>query len=182
LSQRPFCDLWVDGFVQGLSDDDAIVGGWLKRSTGLKRARREQLDLPVGLFLKSAVLVMSVPLIMLQWGYSAPLGLCKMTLIYSFHTTHSNISAMRSAADAPTTSPLRAASVISAFTYRQLGRRRCWAGKWRINSRTSASVLSCVTPDMVSGRNSLRDQSGRSVRFLSIVSAATFMEANRDKR
>jgi potassium-dependent mechanosensitive channel len=62
--------LWVDGFAQGLSDDDAIVGGWLKRSTGLERARREQLALPIGLFLKFAVLVLSVPLIMLQWGYS----------------------------------------------------------------------------------------------------------------
>ena len=64
--------LWVDGFAQGLSDDDAIVGGWLKRSTGLERARREQLALPIGLFLKFVVLVLAVPLIMLQWGYSAP--------------------------------------------------------------------------------------------------------------
>jgi small-conductance mechanosensitive channel len=64
--------LWVDGFAQGLSDDDAIVSGWLKRSAGLERARREQLALPIGLFLKFAVLVLSVPLIMLQWGYSWP--------------------------------------------------------------------------------------------------------------
>jgi potassium-dependent mechanosensitive channel len=64
--------LWVDGFAQALSDDDAFVGGWLKKSTGLEHARREQLALPVGLFLKFAVLVLSVPLIMLQWGYSAP--------------------------------------------------------------------------------------------------------------
>jgi small-conductance mechanosensitive channel len=64
--------LWVDGFAQGLSDDDAIVSGWLKRSAGLERARREQLAFPIGLFLKFAVLVLSVPLIMLQWGYSWP--------------------------------------------------------------------------------------------------------------
>jgi small-conductance mechanosensitive channel len=64
--------LWVDGFAQGLSDDNALVGGWLKRSTGLERARREQLALPIALFLKFAVLLMSVPLIMLQWGYSGP--------------------------------------------------------------------------------------------------------------
>jgi small-conductance mechanosensitive channel len=64
--------LWVDGFAQGLSDDDTIVGGWLKRSTGLERTRREQLALPFSLFSKFAVLVLSVPLIMLQWGYSAP--------------------------------------------------------------------------------------------------------------
>jgi small-conductance mechanosensitive channel len=64
--------LWVDGVAQGLSDDSAIVGGWLKKGTGLERARREQLALPIGLFLKFAVLVLSVPLIMLQWGYSWP--------------------------------------------------------------------------------------------------------------
>jgi potassium-dependent mechanosensitive channel len=64
--------LWVDGFAQGLTDDDAIVGSWLKGSVGLERTRREQLALPIGLFLKFAVLVLSVPLIMLQWGYSAP--------------------------------------------------------------------------------------------------------------
>ncbi|MBO0717327.1 MAG: mechanosensitive ion channel family protein, partial [Rhizobiales bacterium] len=64
--------LWVDGFAQGLSDDSTIVGGWLKRSAALERVRREQLALPISLFLKFAVLVLSVPLIMLQWGYSGP--------------------------------------------------------------------------------------------------------------
>ena len=64
--------LWVDGFAQGLSDDGTIVGGWLRKSAGLERARREHLGLPISLFLKFAVLVMSVPLIMLQWGYSWP--------------------------------------------------------------------------------------------------------------
>jgi len=64
--------LWVDGFAQGLSDDGTVVGGWLKRSAALERARREQLALPIGLFLKFAVLVLSVPLIMLQWGYTGP--------------------------------------------------------------------------------------------------------------
>jgi len=64
--------LWVDGFAQGLSDDGTIAGGWLKRSAALERARREQLALPISLFLKFAVLVLSVPLIMLQWGYTGP--------------------------------------------------------------------------------------------------------------
>jgi len=64
--------LWVDGFAQGLSDDGTIVGGWLKKSAGLELARREHLGLPISLFLKFAVLVMSVPLIMLQWGYNWP--------------------------------------------------------------------------------------------------------------
>jgi len=64
--------LWVDGFAQGLSDDGTIVSGWLKKSAGLERARREQLALPISLLLKFTVLIMSVPLIMLQWGYSWP--------------------------------------------------------------------------------------------------------------
>jgi small-conductance mechanosensitive channel len=64
--------LWVDGFAQGLSDDGTIVSGWLKKSAGLERTRREHLGLAISLFLKSAVLIMSVPLIMLQWGYSWP--------------------------------------------------------------------------------------------------------------
>ncbi len=64
--------LWVDGFAQGLSDDGTIMGGWLKKSAGLEIARREQSALPISLLLKLAVLVMSVPLIMLQWSYSWP--------------------------------------------------------------------------------------------------------------
>jgi len=64
--------LWVDGFAQSLRDDTTIVGGWLKRSTALEPARREQLALPISLLLKFVVLVLSVPLIMLQWGYSGP--------------------------------------------------------------------------------------------------------------
>jgi small-conductance mechanosensitive channel len=64
--------LWVDGFAQGLSDDGTIVGGWLNRGVGLERTRREHLALPISLLLKFAVLVFSVPLIMLQWGYSGP--------------------------------------------------------------------------------------------------------------
>ncbi len=64
--------LWVDGFTQGLSDDSAATGGWLKDRVGLEQRRREQLVLPIGLFLKFAVLVLSVPLILLQWGYTWP--------------------------------------------------------------------------------------------------------------
>ena len=64
--------LWVDGFMQSLSDDGGAVGRWLGQKVGLERTRREQLALPVSLFLKFAVLLLSVPLIMLQWGYSWP--------------------------------------------------------------------------------------------------------------
>ena len=64
--------LWVDGFVQGLSDDDTALGRRLKQTAGPERARSDQLALPISLFLKFTVLVLSVPLIMLQWGYSWP--------------------------------------------------------------------------------------------------------------
>jgi potassium-dependent mechanosensitive channel len=64
--------LWVDGFVQALGDDSTATGRWLKKRAGLEKQRREQLVLPIGLFLKFAVVVLSVPLILLQWGYRWP--------------------------------------------------------------------------------------------------------------
>ena len=64
--------LWVDGFVQGLGDDSTATGRWLKERAGLERQRRERLVLPIGLFLKFSVVVLSVPLILLQWGYRWP--------------------------------------------------------------------------------------------------------------
>ena len=64
--------LWVDGFVQGLGDDSTATGRWLKERAGLERQRREPLVLPIGLFLKFSVVVLSVPLILLQWGYRWP--------------------------------------------------------------------------------------------------------------
>jgi len=64
--------LWVDGFMQSLSDDGGAAGRWLGHKAGLERTRREQLALPISLFLKFAVLLLSVPLIMLQWGYTWP--------------------------------------------------------------------------------------------------------------
>src|SRR5215468_8441133 len=64
--------LWVDGFTQALADDSAATGRWLEHRAGLGQRRREQVALPVGLFLKSVVLVLSVPFILLQWGYTGP--------------------------------------------------------------------------------------------------------------
>jgi potassium-dependent mechanosensitive channel len=62
--------LWVDGFVQGLGDDGTPIGRWLKRSARIEW--REQLALPLSLILKFAVLVLAVPFLMLQWGYTWP--------------------------------------------------------------------------------------------------------------
>ena len=64
--------LWVDGLMQGLGDDRAATGRWLKERVGEQQPRRERLVLPIGLFLKAIVIVLSVPLILLQWGYTWP--------------------------------------------------------------------------------------------------------------
>src|SRR5262249_9537024 len=63
----------VGGWLHaGLGDDSAATGPLLKERAGLEQRRREQLVLPIGLLLKFAVVVLSVPLILLQWGYRWP--------------------------------------------------------------------------------------------------------------
>jgi small-conductance mechanosensitive channel len=64
--------LWADGLAQGMSDDTSALGSWRKQTAGLDQRRREQLAVPVGLLLKFSVLIVSVPLILLQWGYAWP--------------------------------------------------------------------------------------------------------------
>lgn len=64
--------VWVDGFAQCISDDSAVLGRWLGEHGKLDQRRREQLTLPVSLLLKLAVLIVAVPFIMLQWGYTRP--------------------------------------------------------------------------------------------------------------
>lgn len=61
--------LWVDGIAQGMGDEHSASARWLKEGAGLDQRRREQLAVPVSLLLKFAILVFSVPLILLQWGY-----------------------------------------------------------------------------------------------------------------
>lgn len=85
--------LWVDGFAQGLSDDSAVTGRWLRERAALEKQRREQLALPIGLFLKLAVLVLSVPLIMLQWGYTWPdIYDWYRQLFFGFHIANTQVS------------------------------------------------------------------------------------------
>lgn len=64
--------VWIDGFAQCISDDSAVLGRWLSERGKFERGRREQLALPVKLLLKLAVLILAVPFIMLQWGYTRP--------------------------------------------------------------------------------------------------------------
>jgi potassium-dependent mechanosensitive channel len=85
--------LWVEGIAQGLSDDSAPIGRWLKERTGLDQRRREQLALPISLFLKFAVLVLSVPLIMAQWGYAWPaIYDWYIQLFFGFHIANTEVS------------------------------------------------------------------------------------------
>ncbi len=85
--------LWVDGIMQGLGDDSAATGRWLKERVGLEQRRREQLVLPIGLSLKFAVLVLSVPLILLQWGYTWPdIYDWYRQLFFGFHIGNTQVS------------------------------------------------------------------------------------------
>jgi potassium-dependent mechanosensitive channel len=85
--------LWVDGFIQSLADNNAAIGRWLEHKAGLSGQRREQLGLPIGLLLKSAVLVLSVPLILLQWGYSWPdIYEWYRQLFFGFHIGNTQVS------------------------------------------------------------------------------------------
>ena len=85
--------LWVDGFMQGLGDDSAATGRWLKERVGLEQRRRERLVLPMGLSLKFAVLLLSVPLILLQWGYRWPdIYDWYSQLFFDFHIGNTQVS------------------------------------------------------------------------------------------
>jgi potassium-dependent mechanosensitive channel len=84
--------LWVDGLMQGLGDDSAATGLWLKERAGLEQRRRKQLVLPIGLVLKFAVLVFSVPLILLQWGYRWPDIYDWYSQFFGFHIGNTQVS------------------------------------------------------------------------------------------
>jgi potassium efflux system protein len=61
--------VWIDAFGQSISDENAVTGRWLMSTFRCEKRRCEQLALPVTLGLKLAVLLLSVPLILLQWGF-----------------------------------------------------------------------------------------------------------------
>jgi potassium-dependent mechanosensitive channel len=85
--------LWVDGFAQGLGDESTAIGRRLKQTGGIDERRREQLTVPISLFLKFVVLVCSVPFIMLQWGYAWPDILdWYRQLFFGFHIGNTQVS------------------------------------------------------------------------------------------
>jgi potassium-dependent mechanosensitive channel len=84
--------LWVDGFAQALTEG-AVLGRWLEEKAGLDHKRREQIALPLGLLLKCGVLLVSVPLIMLQWGYTWPdIRDWYGQLFFGFHIANTQVS------------------------------------------------------------------------------------------
>lgn len=85
--------VWVDGFAQCVSDDTAMLGRWLGEHGKLERGRREQLALPIKLTLKLAVLVLAVPFIMLQWGYTWPdIEEWYRQLFFGFHIGNTQVT------------------------------------------------------------------------------------------
>ena len=61
--------IWIDAFGQSMSDPDAATGRWLMATFRCEKRRCEQVALPATLVLKLAVLLCSVPLILMQWGF-----------------------------------------------------------------------------------------------------------------
>ena len=85
--------LWVDGISRGLSGDTTRTGHWLEQRAGLGQRRRKQLALPAALAVKLAILVVSVPLILLQWGYTWPdIYEWYRQLFFDFHIGNTQVS------------------------------------------------------------------------------------------
>jgi len=85
--------LWADGFAQAMSDETSAAGSWLKRAAMLDQSRRERLAVPVSLVLKFIVLICSVPLILLQWGYPwSDIMELYHQLFFGFHIGNTQVS------------------------------------------------------------------------------------------
>ncbi|MGF1622987.1 MAG: mechanosensitive ion channel domain-containing protein [Rhodomicrobiaceae bacterium] len=63
--------IWVEAVGDSMISEDASLGKWLKEKADLDQRRREQLSVPVTLVLKSLALLLSVPLVLLQWGFDS---------------------------------------------------------------------------------------------------------------
>ncbi len=62
--------IWIDAFGQSMSDPEAATGRWIMETFRCEKRRCEQAALPTTLVLKLIVLLCSVPLILLQWGFN----------------------------------------------------------------------------------------------------------------
>jgi potassium efflux system protein len=61
--------IWADAVGEGMTSEETSLGKRLKETADLDQRRREQLALPVSLFLKALALFVTLPLILLQWGF-----------------------------------------------------------------------------------------------------------------
>lgn len=85
--------VWIDGLAQCISDDSGALGRWLSERGKLDQGRREQLALPVKLLLKLAVVIVAVPFIMLQWGYTWPdIEEWYRQLFFGFHIGNTQVT------------------------------------------------------------------------------------------
>ncbi|MGO9459247.1 MAG: mechanosensitive ion channel family protein [Rhodomicrobium sp.] len=85
--------LWADGIAQAMGDETSGVGSWLKTTALLDQTRRERLAVPVSLLSKFTVLICSVPLILLQWGYPwADIMELYHQLFFGFHIGNTQVS------------------------------------------------------------------------------------------
>ena len=85
--------IWVDAFGLSLGDEEAKPGRWLKEQAGFDQRRREQLALPVTLLLKAAVLLSTLPFILLQWGFDwKDIGEWGSALFFGFKVGNTQIS------------------------------------------------------------------------------------------
>jgi potassium efflux system protein len=141
--------LWVDGFAQALTDEGAVFGRWLGEKASLDQKRREQIALPLTLLLKCGVLLVSVPLIMLQWGYTWPdIHDWYSQLFFGFHIANTQVSF----------AALLASIIVFALGY---GAARLFQ-RW-----LDAQVLK---PAGISG--GVRDSIGTAIGYVGIVIAA----------
>jgi small-conductance mechanosensitive channel len=85
--------LWVDGLGRAAADDGAPIGRWVAQRVNLEMRRRDRLVPLVTVLLKAAVVVVSVPLIMLQWGYTWPdIGEWYRQLFFGLHIPNTEVS------------------------------------------------------------------------------------------
>lgn len=85
--------IWVEAVGDSMISEDASVGKWLKEKADLDQRRREQLSVPVTLVLKSAALLLSVPLVLLQWGFdSKDITQWGESLLFGFQIGETTIS------------------------------------------------------------------------------------------
>ncbi len=85
--------LWADGVTQAMGSDSSATGRWLAATAKLDHGSRQRLSIPVSLFLKFAVLLAAIPLILNQWQFSWPdIFEWYRQLFFGFHVGNTQVS------------------------------------------------------------------------------------------